>query len=345
MSATRDGSRTTPARLRAAGPADFPAIAAVRNACRAAEGQPAAETADGVAESWTEPGCDLARDCVVAELADGTVAGSDEVYDRGSRRVYDCWGGDVLPEHRGGGIGDALLAWAEARVRARVRERLGDDAFRGEVRLQTTKPPDAPAPVTAALERAGFRPLRTFVKMRAPLPDAAELRWPEGVRVETFRPGDEKQARELWQARVDSFADHWGAVPPDPELGMARLRHESAKPDFDPTWMWAARDGSGRVAGICFCRGAFLGDDELGFVGHLGVVPEWRRRGLARALLRHAMAELKRRGRTACELGVDAEHPTGARELYGQEGFRERGRIVAWGKRLRREAPEEGAGS
>ncbi|HMB68352.1 MAG TPA: GNAT family N-acetyltransferase [bacterium] len=331
-------------RLRPADPADFEAIAELRNACRRAEGMPATETAAGVADSWAEPGCVLARDCIVAERSDGKVIGCDEVFDRGAHRVYDCWGGDVLPEHRGYGIAGAMLAWAEEQVRIRVREHLGEEAFRGEVRLQTTKPEKAPGFVIRPLERAGFRPLRSFVMMCAELPDVSpEADWPEDIRLETLCAEDPEHRRLFWQGRVDSFADHWGAVPPDETLGLDRFRHEVTGPDFDPTLMWAARVEGGGVAGICFCRGSFRGDDKTGFVGHLGTAPAFRRRGLARAFLRHALAELKRRGRTSVELGVDADHPTGAQEMYEREGFRERGRLTAWGKDLRATAPEEGA--
>jgi ribosomal protein S18 acetylase RimI-like enzyme len=348
MSTMRSGPAAVPARaagaawrLRPAGPADFAAIAEIRNACRRAEGKPAADDEASVAAAWEEPGCDLARDGVVAELADGTVVGYDEAFDRGSRVVFDCWGADVLPEARGRGIEDALLAWVERRTAERAR-RLPPGT---EVRLQTTKPDPAPGPVREALERAGFRPLHGFLMMRAPLRDApAAARWPAGIVVETLRPGGSAQERELWQARTDSFADHWGAKPPDPVLALARFRHEVSQPDFDRSLMWAARAGSGEVAGICFCRGSFRGDESVAYVAHLGVVPAWRKRGLARALLRHAMAGLRERGRTAAVLGVDADHPTGAVGLYRSEGFRETGRTAAWGKLLRAGGPEEAGG-
>lgn len=349
MSVANRHSDTAPAaralprswRLRPAVPADFAAIAELRNACRLAEGEPGTDDAESVAAAWTEPGCDLASDCVVAELPDGTIAGCDEVYDRGAHRVYDCYGGDVRPEARESGIRSALLAWVERRVRELI-PRAPDGA---EVRIQSAKPDSAPPEVTRVIERAGFRPLRTFVRMRAPLTErSAAIQWPHGVRLEAVRPADGDQTRELWQARVDTFADHWGAVPPDPALGVARFRHEVGGASFDPSLYWAARAGNA-VVGICFCRGSFRGDDRLGFVGHLGVVPGWRRRGLARALLRHAMAELKAGDRTHVELGVDAEHPTGARDLYEDEGFREIGRIVLRSKTVRAGEPGDGAES
>ena len=48
----------------------------------------------------------------------------------------------------------------------------------------------------------------------------------------------------------------------------------------------------------------------------------WRGRGLGRALLREAFAELRRRGLPRAYLGVDSENPTGAMGLYESVGMR-----------------------
>jgi ribosomal protein S18 acetylase RimI-like enzyme len=54
----------------------------------------------------------------------------------------------------------------------------------------------------------------------------------------------------------------------------------------------------------------------------LGVLPEYRQRGLGQALLQHTFAEFARRGFTAVGLGVDAENPTGAVRVYERAGMR-----------------------
>ena len=58
-----------------------------------------------------------------------------------------------------------------------------------------------------------------------------------------------------------------------------------------------------------------------GWVGILGVLREWRRRGIGRALLLHAFHEFKRRGLPRAGLGVDAESLTGANRLYESAGM------------------------
>ena len=53
----------------------------------------------------------------------------------------------------------------------------------------------------------------------------------------------------------------------------------------------------------------------------LGVLPDFRQRGLAQALLRHTFAEYASRGLDTVGLGVDAENPTGAVRLYERAGM------------------------
>lgn len=318
-------------RLRTPTAADTPAIAALLNARRRAEGQREEYDADGIAAAWKSPGFDPAVDCVVAEAADEGIVGYDVAIDQGSHRVFDCLGGAVRPDAQGRGIEETLLAWAERRVRELVPRAPAGTA----VRLCAGKWAVGNESEIAVLERAGFRHLRTFVRMRTDLADPVpEPAWPEDVSVEALRIGDEADERAFWEARTATFADHWGAIPPDAELGLARFRHEVRGSDFDPSLFVAARARSA-VVGICFCHPALHGDETTGYVGHVGVVPQWRRRGLARALLRHGLATLRERGKTAAGLGVDADHPTGAIRLYREEGFREWDRVLLFGKVIR----------
>jgi mycothiol synthase len=63
----------------------------------------------------------------------------------------------------------------------------------------------------------------------------------------------------------------------------------------------------------------------MGWIGSVGVLRAWRRRGLGRLLLLHGLAELYRRGERRIGLGVDASNPTGATRPYESVGMR-----VAW---------------
>ena len=72
-----------------------------------------------------------------------------------------------------------------------------------------------------------------------------------------------------------------------------------------------------------------------GWIDTLGVRRPWRRQGLAEALLYHSFAELRRRGRTRVELGVDASSLTGATRLYEKAGMRAIREFTSFEKELR----------
>jgi ribosomal protein S18 acetylase RimI-like enzyme len=89
------------------------------------------------------------------------------------------------------------------------------------------------------------------------------------------------------------------------------------RPDLDLDLWWVAWDGA-EVAGSLLAFESPLG----GYIDSLFVRRPWRGRGLGRALLREAFAELRRRGFPRACLGVDSENPTGAMGLYGSVGMR-----------------------
>ena len=71
-----------------------------------------------------------------------------------------------------------------------------------------------------------------------------------------------------------------------------------------------------------------------GFVDWLGVRPQWRRRGLGRALLLHAFRELHERGAGRVGLGVDSQNPTGATRLYESVGMHVEADHATFARRL-----------
>ncbi len=82
-------------------------------------------------------------------------------------------------------------------------------------------------------------------------------------------------------------------------------------PNFDPDLWFLAMDGD-RIVGISLCMPQLGDEKSIGVVGTLGVVREWRHRGLGMALLLHSFHELRRRGRALATLSVDANSLTGA---------------------------------
>jgi mycothiol synthase len=130
--------------------------------------------------------------------------------------------------------------------------------------------------------------------------------------VRAFRDGDE---RRFHQGHQESFADTWEfTVEP-----FETWSHWFLGSTFQPEHWFVVEEGD-ELAALAMCR---ISDTEqdVGWVRILGVLPAYRRRGLALALLRHVFRHFAERGMKAVGLGVDAENPTGAVALYERAGM------------------------
>jgi ribosomal protein S18 acetylase RimI-like enzyme len=208
-----------------------------------------------------------------------------------------------------------LLAWAEASARQRGRSVLrafaASDSSLGPLLLAH-----------------GYRPIRHSFRMRIDLDSAPpEPVWPEGIRVATFEPGDE---RAVHAADAEAFEDHWDFTGfPYEEFEHFMLRAH----DFDPTLWLVARDGD-EVAGVSLCRPSLPGRPGVGWVRSLAVRRPWRRRGLGLALLLASFGAFWRRGTRVVGLGVDGENTTGAVRLYEKAGMHVEHRLDQYERRL-----------
>jgi mycothiol synthase len=77
----------------------------------------------------------------------------------------------------------------------------------------------------------------------------------------------------------------------------------------------------GKPAAMLLGDDSFAKDEGYGYVATVGVVPEYRGRGLAKLLLRQAFADDARRGRRGTYLHVDANNTTPALGVYLSVGM------------------------
>jgi mycothiol synthase len=291
------------------------------NLCAVAETGAPQENADELRNNWTEPGFDLEESIRLVETPEGQIVGYAEVIDRQPipTRIWTYC--RTHPQFEGQGIGTQLMEWAEARARQAI-PRVPEDM---RVVLLTDHITGHESARDLLLAR-GMQYVRTFWQMRIDMqtePPAPE--WPEGIAIRPLVFGENETAMHL--ARRDSFRDHWGFVEQpldsDVELWGHHMRND---PNFDPNLFFLAYDGDD-VVGVSLCWPESEEDPTLGWVGTLGVVRRWRRKGLALALLQHSFREFWARGKRAVGLGVDAANPTGATHLYEKAGMR---RVREW---------------
>ena len=317
---------------RAPTPEDVPALFALVSVIEATDSSPERSTDHEVGEmftgSWRRP----AQDLVAGFDAHGAIrayAGSDfRPVPEGT--LAPVLSGGVHPEYRRRGIGGALLAWSEARARQQLAA--AEANLPARIRLYTF---DRHEGERALAENAGFTAIRWYVDMRrdlsAPIPDIA---LGDGIAIEVY---SERRRDDVRVTHNEAFVpDHWGSNPYDAEAWQL---HAIGSEKFRPDWSFVAVDtATDRVVGYLL-SGAYDQDWAAqgfteGWTDLLAVRREWRRRGIAPALLASAMRSYADGGMEYAGLDVDVDNPTGALGLYENVGYERRGVSMQYSKEI-----------
>ena len=319
-----EGYTSRPARMQ-----DADQATSLFNACSMEQLGEAPHDAEEQRVEWRTPKFDLERDTRAILGPDEELVGYAEVWNLEEPYVSAYGWGRVHPDHRGRGIGSALLVWEEERARQALelapedaRVTLNSGAL---VKDQLSR---------ALLEEYGFQQIRFFQRRVVEMNGSpAEPVWPDGIRVRTFDP--ERDLEAAVRSVREAFSDHWGHVdsPFEEELEFWRHWVEEEK-DFDPR-LWFLAEADGDIVATCLCWPKRHEDPDLGWINVLGVERPWRRRGLALALLLHAFGAFHERGKRKVGLGVDATSLTGANRLYEKAGMQVVRESVAYEKELR----------
>lgn len=306
-------------RLRAASPGDAGAVAALRRAAEVALHGASDVTIDGMLAEWALPGLSLASDTWLLETGDG-----GEVVGYGL-----CWveepGPEIVaeqvvhPARRGEGLSEFLLDLGEARAAEVARAAEPDGGCLGVWAHESD------GARIALYRRHGYEQTGAFLRLERDLDGSFEPpAWPAGIRVAPFRRGlDEAAVHAAYEA---GFFDDSG--PPAADFdAWVQSRFGHADPDYG-LWLiaWDGQEVVGGIESTETPAGAYMGD--------LFVRPEWRGRGLGRALMLQECAELARRGLGTAYFAVDAAN-TGALHLFRSLGFRSvRGAVLFFEKPL-----------
>jgi mycothiol synthase len=185
------------------------------------------------------------------------------------------------------------------------------------------------------LQGNGYRVVRhnfrMLAELKAPPPPAI---MPEGITIRPFLR--DREGRSLIRALREAFRDNWGYVDRGLETEYKRWMHLLDRdPDCDPAPFWFVAVDGEEIAGFTLCHPEMSEDPEMAWVYVVGVRPEWRRRGIALALLQHSFAALYQAGKRKVSLEVDAENPTGATRLYEKAGMHVKRRQEMFEKELR----------
>jgi len=299
------------------GPQDHPAMNRVANAVRAANGDPnLGSVADMDRYYGRFDQVELPRDCAVVEV-DGMVV----AYGRASWDELSNGDGQIScalnvdPALAGRGIVERLIDHAIRRAATLIETR-GRERTTHFWIFATDRDVDQ----IKALEAAGFRRIRSAAQLIRPtLDDIPDVPMPPGFQIRPTEATDVAMQRRVYDADARAFADSWGHEAPSD----AEFERWLTGPTFDPP-LWRVAFHDDEIAGQIL---NYMGEPEpdgrrIGWTEAISVQPEFRRRGLARALLAASLVAVRDAGATQAGLGVDMQNPNEAQALYESMGYR-----------------------
>ncbi len=146
----------------------------------------------------------------------------------------------------------------------------------------------------ALLEESGFAAVNWSASMRKRLLPRSTLQdpgptWPDGMRLETY---ELRHSEKVRAAHNSAFLDHWGFVPWDVEM-WRRREDESTNARHPMSWLLVHEDRPELVVGYLMSHEYEAYQEATGkreaYLAKIGVRREFRGRGIASGLLRHAL--------------------------------------------------------
>ena len=258
-------------------------------------------TLDGVTAFLAEPGFDRGTDSWLVLAENGLPTGLAASFGLGDRQVIQI---EVTSRD------PAVAAWLFERAMHRARE-MGRERGHAEITVDFYIY-RADEPLHALLTDHGCTVGTTYHRMRIDhTGDLAVPEVPEGIVVRrgTFDDATRWAARE---AIAESFRGQFGFVPRPHDEWVEALEALA-------TFNWSqltVLEVDGRAVAVRLCNDGFVEHENCGHIAMLGVLEEFRGRGLAKFLLRDAFALDAAAGRAGTILHVDTNNPTPALGLY-----------------------------
>lgn len=261
--------------------------------------------------------CDPYQDMLFVEV-EGRLVGYSRVFweDASHTGRRYCHLGYVLPSWRHKGIGSVLLHFNERRLSEIAKSHPNDDPGFFQVEALNTE--------TAKIrlfEKEGYAAVRYFSEMvRSDLENIPAYFLPPGLEIRPVLP---EHYRTIWEANNEAMSDHWDHVDYSEEDYLFWLQgDEEFQPDL---WKVAWDTETNQVAGMVLGFINHTQNDQFnrqrGWPEDICVRRQWRKRGLAHALIAETLREFKARGMHEAAMFADTENLSGAFQLYQDMGF------------------------
>ncbi|MEY9930752.1 mycothiol synthase [Catenulispora sp. GP43] len=231
--------------------------------------------------------------------------------------------GGVHPDYRRRGIGTALVEAGVAAAKALHAQQ--HPTVKLVVQVQNA---EHIAGAAELFRSQGFAPVWYYQQLEhslgAAIPDAAV---PEELRVE---PWSEQNDEEFRMIRNESFKDAGLAEMPVDNWKNRMINHA-----FQPNLSFLLRDvANGAPVSMLLTKcweadTVATGDRSVHFI-LIGTLRDYRRRGVASALIGHALRAAADQGYDRAILRVDSATPSEASGIYEKAGFALKLRFVRW---------------
>jgi mycothiol synthase len=307
---------------------DYARMAAVSVSANIADGNNWVTTPESLEAQYAHmTNSTIEDDLILVDVGDETVAyGRVEWWDdQAGYRIYMMFG-HIVPEWRRRGIGASMYALNERRIRQIAAGHVTDLP-----RFIQAQARDTALGNEALLRARGFEPVRYSYEMTRDLsqPIGSSL-LPAGIEVRTPTP---EQYRQVWDADVEAFRDHWGFREPSEEDYQGWLSWPNLAPH-----LWQVAWEGDQIVGMVQ---NFVNPEEnarlnlrRGYTEGISVRRPWRKRGIASALINRSLLMFRAMGMAEAALGVDTENTSGALRVYESCGFTPIGRGTTYRKPL-----------
>jgi len=255
-----------------------------------------------VAEQLERPNYCPEQDLFIAGIDEIIVGYMNVTSELAIRRVVlDCW---VHPEHRRRGLATKLLWHATKRARE-----LG-------VKLVHVNVAENNVVAGRVLSRLGFSPVRRFLELKLNIADVC------GLDIDPAATGCRclqlNEKNKLTQLQNCAFADTWGYNPNTIE----EITFQTSLSNLSLHDIMLIHEGD-KAIGYCWVGTTFengVPSARVGRILMLGVVPNYRGKGIGKKLVLAGITRLKSKGLQVAELTVDSENKA-ACALYKSLGF------------------------